>query len=136
MRSHIESIHEKVKYPCGQCEYKATGKGHLKTHILAVHEKIKYPCQQCEYKATSKGSLKTHIESVHEKVKHPCNLCGKQFSGKGESKRHNMMYVYHLNTRSVSSPNDWYNFTKSWCSLPYHHPPSQHGKVDKQPLEI
>ena len=35
---HIDSIHEKVKHPCNQCEYKATTQGHLKTHIGSVHK--------------------------------------------------------------------------------------------------
>ena len=36
---HNKSVHEKIKYPCNQCEYKATEKGHLKTHIELVNEK-------------------------------------------------------------------------------------------------
>ena len=53
-------------------------KSHLKTHIESVHEKDKYPCNQCGKQLTSKGLLKTHIESVHKKVKYPYNLCGKK----------------------------------------------------------
>ena len=51
-----------------QCDYEATTQGSLKTHIQSVHEKIKYPCNQCGYQATQKGSLKRHIQSVHEKI--------------------------------------------------------------------
>ena len=65
---HIQSVHKGIKYPCNQCEYKATQQGNLKTHIESVHEKVKYPCHQCEYKATRQSNLKTHIESVHERV--------------------------------------------------------------------
>ena len=73
LKKHIESVHEKVKYPCNLCEYKATTTGSLKSHIESVHEKVKYPCHLCEYKATKHSDVKKHIESVHEKVKHPCN---------------------------------------------------------------
>ena len=54
------SLHESVKYPCNQCEYKATQRSNLKTHKMSVHENVKYPCNQCEYKATTNSSLKTH----------------------------------------------------------------------------
>ena len=58
-----------------QCQYKATTQSSLKVHIESVHEKVNYPCNQCEYKATQQSSLKTHIGSVHEKVKYPCHQC-------------------------------------------------------------
>ena len=35
----------------------------------AVHKITKFPCNQCEYKATEKGNLKKHIMSKHENVK-------------------------------------------------------------------
>ena len=47
-------IHELVVHK--QCDYK-------------VNENVKYPCNQCEYKATTKGNLKTHTLSVHMNVK-------------------------------------------------------------------
>ena len=68
---YIELLEADTKYPCIQCEYKATTQGSLKKHILSVHQKIKYPCNQCDYKATTQGSLKKHIESIHEEVKFP-----------------------------------------------------------------
>ena len=42
--------------------------GHLQTHIKSVHEVEgqRFPCPQCEYKATQKGSLQRHIKSIHE----------------------------------------------------------------------
>ena len=36
----------KMKY------YEATWQGNVKKNIESVHEKVKYPCHQCEYKAT------------------------------------------------------------------------------------
>ena len=72
-----------------ECEYKvATTQSDLKRHIESVHEKVKYPCNQCEKQFTQQGNLRKHIESVHEKVKHPCYQCGKQFTQQGHLKGH------------------------------------------------
>ena len=69
------SVHEEVKYPCNQFEYKAAQKGHLKRHKMSIHEGIKYPSNQCEYKAAHEVSLKKHKISLHEGIKHQCNQC-------------------------------------------------------------
>ena len=53
-------VDESIKYPCAQCDYKATQKSHLKTHKILVHESLKYPCNLCDYKATVICNLKTH----------------------------------------------------------------------------
>ena len=45
-----------------------TQKGHLKRHIESVHEKVKYPCNQCEKQFTVKRDVKRHVKSVHEKI--------------------------------------------------------------------
>ena len=43
------------------------------TFTKMVHEKVKYPCHQCEYKAPRKDNLKIRNEPVHLKVKYnPC----------------------------------------------------------------
>ena len=47
-------------------------KGILRSHIKSVHEKVKYPCIQCIKEFTLKSNRKKHIKSVHEKVKYPC----------------------------------------------------------------
>ena len=59
-------MHEGMKYPCVQYDYKATTKGYLDQHRRLVHERIKYPCGHCEYQATAKGDLDRHKKSVHE----------------------------------------------------------------------
>ena len=70
-----KSINEGVKFPCDQCDYKATNKGHLKSHVLSIHQGIRFPCDQCDFKATRKDILSKHIKSIHEGVKFPCNQC-------------------------------------------------------------
>ena len=48
--THINLIHEmsNVKFPCGQCDYKATKRGNLSTHINSRHLGVKFPCDQCD----------------------------------------------------------------------------------------
>ena len=65
------SVHEGMKYPCGQCEYQATLKGNLDRHKRAVHQEIKYPCGQCEYQATQNEDLENHRRVGHEGMKYP-----------------------------------------------------------------
>ena len=72
---HFKSKHEGVKYPCYQCDYKATQKGNLLTHLKSKHEGVKYPCDQCDYKATEKGNLLRHLKSKHEGFIFPCSQC-------------------------------------------------------------
>ena len=37
--------------------------------MKSIPEDFKYPCDQCDYKATKKGTLLKHIRSMHEGVK-------------------------------------------------------------------
>ena len=39
--------------------------GHLKKHIESIHEGVRYPCDQCDYRATEKGNLKRHEMFKH-----------------------------------------------------------------------
>ena len=71
-KSNIKSIHEGVKFPCNECDYKATKKVNLISHIKSVHQGIKYPCDECDYKATKTENLMSHKRSIHEKIKHHC----------------------------------------------------------------
>ena len=41
-----------------QCNYQATSKGNLNKYRRSVHEGVKFPCSQRNYKATTAGSLK------------------------------------------------------------------------------
>ena len=61
-------VHEGVKFPCEQCDYKATEKGELLRHMKSIHEGVKFTCEQCDYKATGNGYLLTHIKSIKESI--------------------------------------------------------------------
>ena len=39
--------------------------GNLKEHRESIHEGVRYPCDQCDYKATTKGNIKKHKISKH-----------------------------------------------------------------------
>ena len=54
-----------MRYPCNQCEYKATQQGHLNTHIQSKHDGVKYPCNQCEYQFSYNSDLKKHQRFKH-----------------------------------------------------------------------
>ena len=82
------AIHERVKYPCGQCVLKATSKGNLDKHNREVHEGVKYPCGQCDHKATSKGNLDQHKRTVHEGLKYTCGQCDYKATRKNNLDRH------------------------------------------------
>ena len=51
------------------CNYKAIYPSNLRQHIETFHEKGKYPCDQCNYKANRPNSLQEHIQSIHEGIK-------------------------------------------------------------------
>ena len=55
-KNHIETFREVTRFPCNQCEYKATTTGKLQKHIDSIHKGVCYPCGQCDYKATVAGS--------------------------------------------------------------------------------
>jgi len=88
LQRHIKSIHDGVKYPCDQCNYKATASSSLQQHIKSIHDGVTYPCDQCNYKAKDPSHLRRHIKSIHEGVKYPCNQCNYKFSYPSDLKRH------------------------------------------------
>ena len=82
LKTHIESIHDGVRYPCSQCPYRASGKGTLKKHILFTHDKIGVTCMICDTKHRSETHLKRHIAEKHEKLKVSCSQCSFQTTNK------------------------------------------------------
>ena len=39
--------------------------GDLKKHVEAIHEGVRYPCDQCDYRATQPGNVKRHETLKH-----------------------------------------------------------------------
>ena len=70
LKSHMESIHDKILHNCDQCEFKATRKENVTRHIRFVHEhSIRFNCDHCDKYYSVKSELKYHIRSAHERVK-------------------------------------------------------------------
>ena len=49
---------------CPQCDVVFAQRQGMLKHVRYKHEGVKYPCSQCDFKATQQSSLKTHIESL------------------------------------------------------------------------
>ena len=66
MLKHHRSYHQEgVRYPCSQCDDKATRSNHLKRHIESEHKGIRYLCNHCQYSSGRKDTLQSHIKNVH-----------------------------------------------------------------------
>ena len=74
---HMQIKHEKGRFKCDKCEYKAGYKGDLNKHIRSKHDKIKFPCTRghCDYQSSSSSNLNAHIKSIHDGVKYSCEHC-------------------------------------------------------------
>ena len=62
IKTYEKSIHEMIRYPSNQCQYKTTKKQNLMKHVGLTHEKTAYSCDQREYQATNK-EINRHEET-------------------------------------------------------------------------
>ena len=44
---------------------KATEKSSLLTHLRSIHEGVRHPCDQCDFRATHKSKLLRHFKTKH-----------------------------------------------------------------------
>ena len=68
-----------AEFSCGQSEKQYSTQWCLDQHNKSVHEGVKYPCDQCNYKATWSSTLQQHLKSVHEGIKYSCDQCNYTF---------------------------------------------------------
>ena len=47
-------------------------KRHLKTHIQSVHENVRYNCDHCDKSFSHRENLIRHNKSAHDNVRHNC----------------------------------------------------------------
>jgi len=88
LKSHMESVHLGVKYPCEKCGKEFATPPGLKVHILTFHEGNKYPCLVCGKIFNHKGYLKNHVDMVHKGKKFPCKECGLEFKDSRLRRQH------------------------------------------------
>ena len=107
--THKNSLHEKIKYKCDQCDKEFNFASGRNKHVKSFHKQERYQCSLCDYQATDKGYLGTHKKSVHDCVKHSCKICGNEFSQKASLSKHikskykGMKYnVYGILCRNLS----------------------------------
>ena len=98
--NHVINIHGKVKYPCDQCDYRATLKQCLENHIQSVHLKTKWICKLCNEALSSRAYLLKHTKAVHEKKKYSCEQCpDKEYTFYCGLKKHKDVVhdgIYHI----------------------------------------
>ena len=89
LKKHIESIHDKIKYDCNRCDYKATRKENINRHIRYFHEGIvDHHCPICNKGFMMGIEVKYHIKRHHEGIKEKCDFCEKEFLSKQVLKNH------------------------------------------------
>ena len=88
LKYHIETAHEGKRYYCDQCEYAAISNGNLKKHIRETHCERNHKCVNCDFKAKTAETLKAHINAIHLKIKFTCPDCGSKHSQQGHLTKH------------------------------------------------
>ena len=48
------------KFPCTECEYVAVSKPNLKSHFESIHERVTYTCDKCDAVTSNKSNLLRH----------------------------------------------------------------------------
>ena len=102
LKTHMQSIHDKIKYPCTECEYQATQKSHLTRHKNNVHlGKYSFNCEFCKKPFKERQTLDFHTKSMHPTeyfriYPEECNTCKKRFRDKTELALHNKHTHNHL----------------------------------------
>ena len=68
LKDHNKRKHDDTfqKFKCDYCAYTADRKDYVKTHIQSLHDKVRFQCDICEYQATRKQYLISHLEKKHQ----------------------------------------------------------------------
>ena len=112
VKSHIESVHNGVKFSCSHCNQQYSQQSGLNKHIKSNHEGFRYECKYCEYQATDRRYLKNHIQLKHEGNRYACNMCDQQFSFKNALIKH-MQSTHDICMKSSKYTFEWVKHVKS-----------------------
>ena len=68
LRRHIDSVHRGLKkFPCEQCDHRATTKQGLERHIRVRHMNLQdLKCPYCEYRTSAPDALRGHARKHHQ----------------------------------------------------------------------
>ena len=114
---HIKGVHEKVRYPCDNCEKQFYDRRLLKNHRclndkgITDHEYNKditqknaeglYQCVECGKSFNNQSNFSAHVKAIHKHVKFFCKECSGKFSHRSNLRKHilsvheNVQYFCH-----------------------------------------
>ena len=96
LRNHIESVHEKKRVKCPQCN-KEVGIHSIRGHMRFCHAidraSKSFKCEECDYKSHSPLCLRNHILLKHRKEEHQfaCDQCDKKYAYLSLLKNHKLI---------------------------------------------
>ena len=90
MSRHTKIIHDEIRHPCDQCDFKAETKFKLTHHKRIIHDKNLFKCSYlgCKYEAKMMASLVKHEETKHLGKRYPCEYCDYKATQRGTLKTH------------------------------------------------
>ena len=121
LKSHKETRHNGLIFPCDQCDFVTTRQDKLKRHTRTKHEGLRYPCDECDFVSTRLDRLKRHKEATHQGILHKCGLCEFTSSRIGKlsnEKRELTTLLTYLGYLVVNPPSIlWMHFGWMLCLL-------------------
>ena len=99
---HIQSVHQKKRFPCDECDHTSTQLGSLKMHKEAAHLLVRYYCDLCDFQAAAKGHMRDHKRFKHENIVFSCDQC--QYKGKTSSKLNQHISSRHRQGEKIGCP--------------------------------
>ena len=100
-KTHI-TAKQVAKVACKQCGKEFSKQSILTSHIQVIHEGMRYACDKCDYQTNKKGCLRKHTQSKHEISTTKTELKYKRFP-KLEVKASAILQNFYLHQSSIYS---------------------------------